>query len=161
MDRERSPHSDDFIFKTSANEKTYDFSTNISGILWALGVYFFLKGSNLLFFAISSALLSVFIPYLFFTKKDKLTRSNAKLYSLDMSSYVIVADFLAKYVNYGFAASVIGIFNKLENEKSVLSAGFLALAHVVAFWISRHIYWRFGEVERERIISKEGENDKN
>lgn len=149
------PHPDDFKYKTSVNEKTYDFSVNISGILWALGVYFYLKDSPYsLYFAISMFVFSFLIPYLFYTKKDKVQRNKGELFSLDMSRYVILADFLAKFVCYGLVACVVGFLNKLEGGKNCLSAFILMLLHCLAFWGARHIYWRFGEKERDNIVNE-------
>lgn len=152
------PHLDDFKYRTSVNEKTYDFSVNISGILWALGVYFYLKDSSYssysLYFAISMFVLSFLIPYLFYTKKDKIQRNKGKLFSLGMSGYVILADFLAKFVCYGLIACVVGFHNKLEAGKNCLSAFILMFLHCLAFWGARHIYWRFGEEERDDIVKE-------
>ena len=145
----------DFSFKTSVNEKTYDFAVNCSAVCWALAVYFFLKDTPFSrWYSFSLLLIAILFPYLLLSKKERLGSQGARLFALEMSKYIIIADFLAKYVAFGFISCVTSLTDKFDKGSSFIDLSPTIAAtvlHCIFFWIARHIYWRQGEEERARV----------
>jgi hypothetical protein len=147
---EKNPQMD-FTFKTSVNEKAYDFSVNIAGVFWAIGVYFFLREvdrDTIKGFIFLS--LSLLVPVLVMLKKDTLERqSGSLLFALETDYIIIVADFLSKFVIYGTASCAITLSDNFEKGLRYIFPFVMLFIHGLFFWVARGIYWRWGSKERE------------